>query len=188
MMATNGYIDKQGRTLLVKSAASKLLEHSAVQQLAPGIWCLLWPLSAHHLLLQAQKLPSLGLQPRVWCFLGQPHEHIEVSCHPDLIQIPPCSTLQSHKLAGHLSELTRGMKGQLLVNTDRYCFHLETLAKLLRKGHTVRVDCVGTKMWLTWSLVQGQPPGHAHLEGCWVSKWHQVGCWHVSRQCPSPRH
>ena len=57
--------------------------------------------------------------------------------------MPPCPNLQSHKLAGHLSELTRMMKGQLLVNTDRYCFQLETLAKLLRKGHPVRVGLHG---------------------------------------------
>ena len=63
------------------------------------------------------------------------------------IQLPLCPTLQSHKLAGHLSELTRVMKGQLLVNTDRYCFQLETLAKLLRKGHPVRVECMGIRAW-----------------------------------------
>ena len=67
-----------------------------------------------------------------------------MSCH----SAAPCPTLQSHKLAGHLSELTREMKGQLLVNTDRYCFQLETLAKLLRKGHLVRGECVGTMLWL----------------------------------------
>eukprot|EP00891_Asterochloris_glomerata_P007584 jgi/Astpho2/7584/fgenesh1_pg.00115_%23_25_t len=95
-----------------------------------------------HCDLQAQKLPSLGLQPRVWCFLGQPHEHIE-----------------SHKLAGHLSELTRGMKGQLLVNTDRYCFHLETLAKLLRKGHTLS----GPSGKPAISRVVLQVHGHQHI-------------------------